>query len=406
MVVLHKLGFWSLVVTVLSVAHRPTTAQDIAPGAVDERIVAALQRFDRSLEGVLPWLASLYDPASGGFFDSAASRDMAQYGPDIQSTAQAMDIASIAGVSEQQMPPELRRRFIEYFQSRQDRATGYFIDPHYREQMRGNQRVLGRALSYATARLSRLGAKPLHPLPGAGATEGRPGHLRSLDNWRRWLESQVGDNPGWTELDRLQSQGAALRSLPDDEREAYVDMAIAFITERQNEQTGLWAGELDGAFKAVLFIRGMNRPVPRADAILESAMHWIRRRPTVEQTSRVGNPARLLSMLRDDLTAPITEAQLNEVIDWYLWVMRPFRREDGGFSRYTSQFFIRPNDIHMEQVQQPQSDVNGTTMLMRARASLYGMAGYDPEKLPPLPGAETFYQGLLRVPAAPRTPQR
>ncbi|MGE9292855.1 MAG: hypothetical protein ACQKBW_04520 [Puniceicoccales bacterium] len=130
----------------------------------------ALNRLEVLYDGMLPWVAELYDPESGGFYESLGLKKKLEpkdYGPDIQSTHNCF---SFIRQSDQyaKMPEAFREKLIHYFQSRQDPKTGYFVDPDYPD-MWDNQRVLGRALSFCTASLRVLGAKPLYPLPGESA---------------------------------------------------------------------------------------------------------------------------------------------------------------------------------------------------------------------------------------------
>ena len=361
-------------------------------GSVRQR----LARFDAQFEQTLDWLASLYDQESGGFFESAATRDAPDLGPDIQSTAQALAIARIAGVDMSTMPGELRSKFIEYFRSRQDPETGHFLDPHYRKRMRDNTRVLGRALMYARGSLRKLGAEPAYPLPGGTGADSAdqqrmPAHVRGVAAWRQWLKRKLGENPGWRELDTLQSQGSLLKNLPESRRTKLIDLACEYVEQRQDPETGLWAGELDGAFKVAAFYRAVDRPVPRSDRILESTLRWFDHNKRVGQTPRLGNPARLLRLIKPHLSEPIDDASLRRVVDWYIEATRVFRQADGGFSRWPNSFRLRPNDMQIRRVDQPQSDINGTMMVFRARASLYRLADIEP---PALPKADRFWQML------------
>lgn len=383
---------WRWILTALAVALLTSQVS-----AQVDPVRQELARFDGHFDRALPWLASLYDPQSGGFFESAATRDDPELGPDIQSTAQALRIARIAGVPEADMPADIRAAFVAFFRSRQDPETGYFIDPHYRERMRDNTRVLGRALNYAAGTLRRLGAEPRFPLPGSSGDEDTdeqrvPAHVRSVEAWKDWLKRELGENPGWREMDSLQSQGSLLRGLPESRRTELIDAACDYIEQRQNPDTGLWGGELDGAFKAAAFFHAVDRPIPRADRILESTLRWFDDNPRVEQTPRLGNPARLLRHLDPHLSEPMADEDLHRVVAWYVEASGAFRKDDGGFSRWPDSFRLRPNDMQVGRVDQPQSDVNGTMMVFRARSSLYRLAEIEH---PALPGAETFWKMLL-----------
>ncbi|QYY35246.1 hypothetical protein [Ruficoccus sp. ZRK36] len=127
----------------------------------------ALSELDALYADVLPWMAQLYDPDSGGFYESIGLKERKEpkdYGPDIQSTFFAIVILANSDMVET-MPPAIKRQMVRYFQSRQDPQTGYFVDHDYPDMVE-NQRVLGRALSFSLGSLRMLGSEPLYPLPG------------------------------------------------------------------------------------------------------------------------------------------------------------------------------------------------------------------------------------------------
>ncbi len=140
-----------------------------------EAVTENLARLESLYQGVLPWLARLYDPASGGFYETLSlreGREPGEYGPDIQSTYFAIQILSQAGLLSE-APAPVRAKLVEYFQSRQDRQTGYFVDHDY-PGMVDNLRVMGRALQFSTNGLDYLKAEPLYPLPGQSRSSAAP----------------------------------------------------------------------------------------------------------------------------------------------------------------------------------------------------------------------------------------
>ncbi|NJK91105.1 MAG: hypothetical protein HC904_04295 [Blastochloris sp.] len=118
LVFLMILLVWPLVS--LSQAQGSAEAADV--GRV--RIPASLQEMETLSAGVLTWLPELYDPRTGGFYESLATREHPQGGPDIQSTSQVMGILRSTRLLAS-MPPEIKERMRHYLQSRQDAATGF-----------------------------------------------------------------------------------------------------------------------------------------------------------------------------------------------------------------------------------------------------------------------------------------
>jgi len=352
-----------------------------------------LHNLDRHFTALLPWLAALYDHDAGGFFDSAATRDSGLCGPDIQSTAQVLGILDRSHLLPR-LPVAMRAHLVRFFQSRQHADSGLFIDPDF-PQMRDDGRLLGRALNFATAALCKLGAEPLHPLPTGDVS--LPDYLRSPHAFREHLEQQLGPEPGYGtgtgSIDHhLNGPSKLLESLPPDRRDAMVRVGYEYMLERQHADTGLWAGELDGAFKAVMFFKRFDLPVPRADAMYRSCIDWFRPDPQIHNTCRLGNPFRVIvDILPHTSLDAMPPDDLRLAVDWADRTIPRFSQADGGLSRFTADFKMRPNDLQLGDASGPQSDVNGTAMVMHARDSAFELAGLH---VPPLPNADAFVRGV------------
>lgn len=267
---------------------------------------AALAPFEALYDEVLPWVAELYDPVSGGFYESVGlKRDLepVAYGPDIQSTHMAFSMIRQSD-AKFTMPEAFKEKLIRYFQERQDPDTGYFVDPDY-PQMWENQRVLGRALSFSVGSLKALDAEPLYSLPGqdkvkpapkAPAPAGTPAPAPakkaagladsaaaqskaappsklasaatpSAPAANVYVVPGIGDldlshvpphlvspeafrqwmderpwQHAWTAVDNIQSQASLINNLPEPLRTAIINEVIRYITLRQEPDTGLVGG--------------------------------------------------------------------------------------------------------------------------------------------------------------------
>ena len=111
---------------------------------------------------VVMWVASMYDPETGGFFYARSAIGQPGFSADIESTAQAYGLIRDWGF-ESTMPASVRQKLIHFFQSRQDPATGYFYDPQFGSNVTDAKR--SRNLNQAVGALRNLGARPLYPLP-------------------------------------------------------------------------------------------------------------------------------------------------------------------------------------------------------------------------------------------------
>lgn len=76
------------------------------------------------------------------------------------------------------------------------------------------------------------------------------------------------------------------------------------------------------------------------------------------------------------------------VLNMALRFLQPFAQKDGGFSMATKEFRLGPFDLKAGNVKTAQSDLNGTAMAQKTRASAYRLAGV---KAPPMKGADQFW---------------
>ncbi len=90
-------------------------------------VATALLEMDEACSEVVPWLAALYDPATGGFFHAESSRQLEGFEPTIESTAQSVAIVDSGGVLPH-LPESVRSAIVSFFQSRQDPESGFFLD--------------------------------------------------------------------------------------------------------------------------------------------------------------------------------------------------------------------------------------------------------------------------------------
>ncbi len=410
--------------------------------AENAELDAALAGFEALYQDSLPWMAKLYDPQSGGFYESVGlkeDKELKRYGPDIQATAQVIILLNSNGLIKN-APQLAKDKLIHYFESRQNPETGYFVDPDYPEMVE-NQRVLGRALGYSVGALKTLGSDPLYPLPGeprpnprqAKATEvktelsqkskaaqpsvskeispakqytppknvsdniyvvpaqdlsGVPPHLVSVEAIRQWMDERPWGH-AWTALDNIQSQSTLIRALPEPLRTDIIDEILRYVMERQDADTGLAGGgniavRLSGGFKLILFCRAVNRPVPHAEAIQESVFDWLESEPETEKIFFIRNTCDMLNMLVEETGRELTDEQLVAFINFATRELSRYRQDDGAFSSFPDRFFVCPNDLYIGQIPAqagPQSNINGTSMAFRTRTALYKLADRNRPKL-------------------------
>lgn len=128
-----------------------------------EDVVDALEGLNTIIDkDVVMWVASMYDPDSGGFYYARSAIGREGFSSDIESTSQAFGLIRSMGLFNS-MPDEIRHKLIMFFQNRQDATTGYFYDPQFGSNVSNSKR--SRNLSQAVSALRTLGAAPLYSLP-------------------------------------------------------------------------------------------------------------------------------------------------------------------------------------------------------------------------------------------------
>ena len=231
-------------------------------------------------DGLVRWIAELWDQESGGFYYSNSARDNEKYLPDIESTAQALGHLVNMGVvdSYDDLPEKMRERIIGFIRDLQDADDGYFYHPQWGKEINTSRR--GRDLANATALLSEFGVEPKYPtsldrlsLAAADPDADRsalPDHLRSADAFRRYLDELDLPAAPYPKGHILAAQAAEIRAA------GLGDICGDYLDSHQLEN-GMWNNDLSylsasGLLKISAVYQGIGREFPRLDRAIESAI--------------------------------------------------------------------------------------------------------------------------------------
>jgi hypothetical protein len=353
-----------------------------------------LGRMDDLFTGFFRWLEGQYDAESGGFFYARSSKESGRFTPDIESTAQALNIMQRVGLLNG-WDPERKERAIRFFQRKQDPESGYFYDadPHMRE----DEVMVGRAIGYSSNALRILGGKPLYPLPDT--SHAAPAYTRSPQLYRAWLESIDLCN-SWRGCDRLCNSAPYLAQMSETERRPYLDEAFRYFADIQDSATGLW-GEgsryvrISGTFKLHTFYQRFGEPMPRTDEMYSSILYTLRGE-TAKDMCYIRNPIHLLS----SMNAQVPADEMREITEITGRNMAKLLRDDGGFSRELEHSPVAPNVAQVKQdeyypdmpVAVPlglglvEGDMNAGTQAVLIRWQCYELAGLAVPPLAPAGG--------------------
>ncbi|CAN7745841.1 hypothetical protein LJR153_006561 [Paenibacillus sp. LjRoot153] len=349
-----------------------------------------LAEMDQLFDGFGAWLGGQKDAESGGFYYAASSRRIPRGAPDIESTAQALNILERCDWLDA-MSTDMKRGCIRFFQSKQEESSGYFYDKN--PLMREDEVMVARAISYSLNALRKLGGQPLHALPYEA--QQAPSYMSSPEDYLAWLKSVELTN-SWRGCDRLSTSSVYVKQVePASRRAEFAQTAFDFFANKQDPFTGLW-GEgsyyvrISGTFKLHIFYDHFNVPLPREERIYQSILYALRHEEAVDMCY-IRNPIHLLSYMK----LFIPPEDLREIIAITLANMKRLLRADGGFSRELAHSPTAPNVAQVKEGEyypgmpkavqigggEVEGDMNAGTQALLIRSVCYQLAG---KKAPPL----------------------
>jgi len=258
-------------------------------GCGAEVVEALCEHYSIYHEGLIVWLAKLFDPTLGGFYYSNSGRDTERYLPDIESTYQATNLVRGAGLidSVQDFPLWMKKKIVGFVCSLQDPDDGFIYHPQWGKGIRDSRR--GRDLMWANNLAGAFGFKLPYPtanerlkasLAEAGgdksAVKALPEHLKSREAFLKYVE-------GYDWVTQAYKSGNNLAAQVDQIIAAGLgDVAVDFLNSVQNKETGLWASNngydsVNGAFKISYLYNAAKRTMPNAGKIAATAMECITR---------------------------------------------------------------------------------------------------------------------------------
>ncbi len=359
-----------------------------------------LAKMDDLFDGFFPWLAGQYDPQSGGFYYAQSSIHDKAFIPDIESSAQSLNIIE-RQLLLHAMPEKMRHEMIGFFQRKQDPQSGYFLDEH--PAMIRDEVMVHRAINYSTGSLKKLGSEALYPLPLAAKSA--PEYVRTPDSYlAKWRSIDLSNS--WRGCDRIATSCTYIGQMPESERAPFLQEAVRFLASIQDPETGLW-GEgslyvrISGTFKLHTFYSGFGIPMPNIDLIYRSVLHCLRNEEATDMCY-IRNPIDLLSYIQ----VPLTQSEIAEILTITTENISKLKRADGGFSREIESSPPAPNVAQVKKgdyypdMPEPvalsqglyEGDLNASTQATLIRRQSYRLAGCVEE---PLKGSSGFYEKII-----------
>lgn len=374
---------------------RDGAGQNRQYAGLSEAQQTAVLKFEEELERIYPWLANLYDGETGGFYMAKSGADDPDMAPALEMTFFALNIAKSYGDSWGDLPESVKRKFIRFITDRQDAETGLFIDTqgwaNDREVSRNQSAVLSWvnywniSLPYSHPSLAKKNTPTL--LASAESSNNiLPDYLETPETYREWIASWDWDNNSWTAGDQIGCSLVYLKYL-DSGYEEYRKVLLDWLSERQFEDTGLWAPKINynsisGAFKMGLVYESLGEKIPHADQIVESTFTCLKTQtPDVVHYAR--NPISLLNQIAsygEEYETKIRKYVL-ENLELILSQTEIFSSPDGGYSMYRGKSMESFGGVTGSH-QLNEGDVDSTVMILSMRNDLYNILGITTTKIP------------------------
>ncbi len=305
-------------------------------------------------DGMLFWLADLWEPEIGGFYFSSSARDTEGFLPDIESTVQALVFLETSGLTssrgatyKEAVTGKMREAALRFAKGLQD-EDGYFYHPQWGKDITVSRR--GRDLGWSTSLIRELGDIPNYPTPldkkdGADSPSTLlPEHLRSIEKFREYLAERDLMHKSYAVGNLIQSQTTQIKAAGKE----FVDELVRWYTENQNPENGLWQEDVcyhstNGLMKVCLTLNSLGVPIPHPEEAMRSAQSVLLSGKSDPSITSFYNPWITMHIIFDSLNKFGEKETKDRLHDEFMAKapemiiatadrVREFRKEDGSFS--------------------------------------------------------------------------
>ena len=360
---------------------------------IDEKLAKIKSCYD---EGLLQWLAYMYNPNIGGMYYSNSSRVYNGFAPDIESTSQFLNICEVSGLKPANKSfrdffgEDFSNKITNYIKTRQSQENGYFYDPQY-PQSKVSTSKRERNLTQAKVMLTRFEDVPLYPYPEDRLKEvtlessSLPDYLQTEEKFKAWMEALPWESTPYPAANQLSAHQYTANSL------GYTPTIVSFLKSIQNKDTGLW-GEgltyeaLNASLKVSVYFNPETERYPLADRMLKSLSYILENNILPPQTaSELWNPVTLVNFAKesgafDDDLKESYQMRIPTVLSWLAKSLGDFKKDDGGFSygRLRSTPLSQNMPVSLGLVE---SDMNATMLCVNVWDKCCAVAGRPAEAL-------------------------
>ena len=182
----------------------------------------------------------------------------------------------------EKMSEKEKSLWIKYIQSFQDRKTGFFLDPKFKDQdkkslIHSNELVFAHSSTFIMGALVLLGGKPLYPINWVH-------EYKDPNNMKKWIETRPWEINPWIVGNWSYDMGCAIGMdylvTKDDRNLEAMNAYFEWYDKHQLKETGWWdlggkalvSEQQYGGYHTLMIYRMFDRPVPKAERMIESSL--------------------------------------------------------------------------------------------------------------------------------------
>ncbi|MCM8531928.1 MAG: hypothetical protein NE330_12255 [Lentisphaeraceae bacterium] len=368
----------------------------------ESQLKAELDIFDKHFENTFSWWLKLYDVKSGGFYYSLSAKNSnGKFAPWFESTTKALNVLTWSNVLDQ-APQGFKKNLIQYYQSLQEKDTGFFRDSFYGKQYTPNR--LNRALGMSTSSLKLLAASPLYPLPsekGSENTEAQEhfAHLKSEEAMLKWLKALTWNTRVWTAGSRINTLPTGLKTLEVSKKKQLLKLIEQFINNIQTAdgfvgtEKDKWDSRLSGTYKVFSFYHKNGLKIPNIAALKTTVLKHFQ---NSEYTNLIVlyNTINILTIIdQQDNSFSINDKA--KIIQQASMILNNFHAKDGGFMTRVNMPAPKAVNITLGK-KVIEGNTNSTGLAHKIRLLLYTLATGKPGPFDH-PKAAIFIKGLEEI---------
>ncbi|MBQ8322272.1 MAG: hypothetical protein IJX92_07915 [Clostridia bacterium] len=348
-------------------------------------------------EDLYIWFANLYCPDVGGFYYSASARDNEGYLPDLESTAQGLNMLERSGLASaysdewaRMLPYEIGENILAFAKSLQE-EDGYFYHPQWGTGISDSRR--GRDAGWARQIISAMGSRPNYPYisdqnvdvsgltpitehVGQSAVTAVSRVVATATNEDKYASEKnfISYLDGLFEKGNSYSAGNAINSTVSAIKKNNLwETLKTYLRDKQNKSNGLWENEVtyqsvNGLMKLCTVFGGS---FPNAERAMDSAIK-ILMRPIddgLDAITTVYNPwvaiANLLNAVSETKEQELRNMLYSNAKSIFVMTaekLSAFAKNDGGFSYYRDYSAPYSQDALVAVSGSAESDVNSTSI--------------------------------------------